>query len=294
MFTIRLIAESLGFAWKALRSNLLRTVLSLLGVTIGIFSIIAVLTLVDSLKKNIVDSLNFLGTDVIYIHKWPWGAGDRGRDWWKEYIKRPQASYSEYRFLKANMQMGQVVSIYAESESNTVKAGSNGINKIEVDGASRLQSSPPPAHRPCGADPKAAAVRADPNGRQTLFYKEPRNGLEAGELRYRAVMIDQGFCFNAGEWSFPDAPLRGLYARNRVYEGVTGRESFGPWIERLEKRITEKVFDDLIREIPPEWYEDDLGAVMRLAEHLYRRRTLVPELLLAARNTTRHPFPNWM
>jgi len=136
MLVLRLLAESFGFAWKALRSNLLRTILSLLGVTIGIFSIIAVLTLVDSLKKNIVDSLNFLGTDVIYIHKWPWGAGDRGRDWWKEYIKRPHASYSEYRFLKANMQTGQVVCIYAESESNTVKAGSNGINKIEVDGAS--------------------------------------------------------------------------------------------------------------------------------------------------------------
>ncbi len=136
MLALRLVAESLGFAWRALKSNILRTILSLLGVTIGIFSIIAVLTLVDSLQKNIIDSLNFLGKDVIYVHKWPWGAGDRGRDWWKEYIKRPNSSYSEYRFLKANMQRGQVVSIYAESESNTVKAGSNGINKIEVDGAS--------------------------------------------------------------------------------------------------------------------------------------------------------------
>ncbi|GHM99118.1 ABC transporter permease [Cytophagales bacterium WSM2-2] len=136
MLAIRLIFESLGFAWRALKSNLLRTVLSLLGVTIGIFSIIAVLTLVDSLKKNIVDSLNFLGTDVIYVHKWPWGAGGKGRDWWKEYIKRPNSSYAEYRFLKANMQTSQVVSIYAESEQNTVKAGSNGINKIEIDGAS--------------------------------------------------------------------------------------------------------------------------------------------------------------
>jgi len=59
MLTLRLIAESFGFAWKALRSNLLRTILSLLGVTIGIFSVIAVLTLVDSLEKNIKDSLNF-------------------------------------------------------------------------------------------------------------------------------------------------------------------------------------------------------------------------------------------
>ena len=70
------------------------------------------------------------------------------------------------------------------------------------------------------------------------FFKEQQNEDEAAELPYRAVMIDQGFCFTAGEWNFPGAPLRGLYARNRVYEGVTGRESFGPWIERLEKRIT--------------------------------------------------------
>jgi putative ABC transport system permease protein len=107
-----------------------------LGVTIGIFSIIAVLTLVDSLKSNVLDSLNFLGSDVIYVHKWPWGAGGNSRDWWKDYIKRPNSSYAEYRFLKANMQKQQIVCIYAESESNTIKAGSNGINKIEVDGAS--------------------------------------------------------------------------------------------------------------------------------------------------------------
>src|SRR5258708_1096042 len=136
MLALKLIVESLSFAWKALRSNLLRTILSLLGVTIGIFSIIAVLTLVDSLKTNILDSLNFLGSDVIYVHKWPWGAGGKGRDWWKEYIKRPNASYAEYRFLKNNMQTSRVVSIYAGTGSNTIKAGSNGINKIEVDGAS--------------------------------------------------------------------------------------------------------------------------------------------------------------
>lgn len=107
-------------------------------------------------------------------------------------------------------------------------------------------------------------------------------------------MIDQGFCFNAGEWNFPDAPLRGLYARNSVYEGVRGRSSFGPWLERIERYMTEKVLDALIREIPPEWYEDDLAALWRLTEQLHKRRSIVPELLLAAKNTTRHPFPNWM
>src|SRR6266852_917416 len=94
------------------------------------------------------------------------------------------------------------------------------------------------------------------NGRQTVFFCEPAKAAEQAVMRYKTRMIDQGFCFNAGEWNFPDAPLRGLYARNRVYEGVIGMESFALWIERLEKQITESVFHELLGEIPPEWYED--------------------------------------
>jgi hypothetical protein len=127
------------------------------------------------------------------------------------------------------------------------------------------------------------------NGRQTIFFREG----PSEEHDYRAAMIDQGFCFNAGEWNYPDAPLRGLYARNRVYEGVIGMESFAPWTERVEQSVTERVLAEVIREIPPEWYEDDYDAATRLIEQLYRRRTRVPELLLGAKNTTRHPFPNW-
>lgn len=136
MLVLRLIKESLGFAWRALKSNILRTVLSLLGVTIGIFSIIAVLTLVDSLKSNIVSSLNFLGTNVIYLHKWPWGAGGSSRDWWKDFIKRPNMSYNEYKFLKENMKTKTAIAIYAGINNAIVKSGSNSINKIEVYGTS--------------------------------------------------------------------------------------------------------------------------------------------------------------
>ncbi|HKM82497.1 MAG TPA: HipA family kinase [Candidatus Acidoferrum sp.] len=143
------------------------------------------------------------------------------------------------------------------------------------------------------------------NGRQTLFFedKSPASTAAPGDhprapgnspLPYRTLMIDQGFCFNAGEWNFPDAPLRGLYARNRVYEGVTGMESFGPWLERLEHRITERVLAELAGEIPPEWYADDYDAVLRLLEQLQRRRTLVPELLLSAKFSSRQPFPYWV
>jgi hypothetical protein len=74
------------------------------------------------------------------------------------------------------------------------------------------------------------------NGRQTLFRRPP----DEAQAPYKTIRIDQGFCFNAGEWNFPDAPLRGLYARNRVDLRVIGRESFEPWMERVEHKITEK------------------------------------------------------
>jgi hypothetical protein len=148
------------------------------------------------------------------------------------------------------------------------------------------------------------------NGRQTLFLADlsPTGGMRADVVGtssgaatpsgavggYRTLMIDQGFCFNAGEWKFPDAPLRGLYARNRVYESITGMQSFGPWLERLEQPITERVLDDISRDIPSEWYEDDYDSLLRLLEQIFLRRTRVPQLLLEAKKSNRQPFPNWV
>jgi hypothetical protein len=132
------------------------------------------------------------------------------------------------------------------------------------------------------------------NGRQTVFFHEQTQVMDPALFRYKTRMIDQGFCFNAGEWNFPDAPLRGLYARNRVYRGVTGMESFAKWLGRLEEHTTERVLDELAKGIPPEWYEDDYDALMRLLEQLHRRRLRVPDLILEAKKCNRQPFPNWM
>ena len=145
------------------------------------------------------------------------------------------------------------------------------------------------------------------NGRQTVFFETHSRpggltpgaaatltpGAEQPPMAYHTLMIDQGFCFNAGEWNFPDAPLRGLYARNRVYQGVFGMESFAPWLERLEKQISERVLAELAEEIPPAWYEDDYDALVRLLEQIHRRRERVPELLLSAKQSNRQPFSHW-
>jgi hypothetical protein len=131
--------------------------------------------------------------------------------------------------------------------------------------------------------------------RQAIFVFESDNNTNNifDHIRCQAMMIDHGFCFNAGEWNFPDAPLRGLYARNRVYQGVIGMESFEPWLDRLEKCVTETVLLEEARHIPPEWYTGDWQALERLIERLYARRNRVRELILSTWHSTRDAFPNW-
>jgi putative ABC transport system permease protein len=107
---IKLALEAIRFAWQALRSNLLRTVLSLLGVTVGIFSIIGVYTMVDSLESNIKNSLSSVGERTIYVDKFPWQFGDGEYPWWR-YFRRPKPKYSEFKYLKENLENAQAVTI---------------------------------------------------------------------------------------------------------------------------------------------------------------------------------------
>jgi len=124
------------------------------------------------------------------------------------------------------------------------------------------------------------------NGRQAVFERKPRG------RRYRAVFIDQGFCFNAGDWTFPDSPLRGVFPRNNVYRGVTGWESFEPWLSRIET-MDAGVLWEIAERVPPEWYGGDLTTIEVLMEELLARRTKVRSLIEAFRDSNREPFPMW-
>jgi putative ABC transport system permease protein len=132
MKTLSLIYESFRFAWTALKSNVLRTILSLLGVTVGIFAIISVLTMVDSLEKNIKDSLNFLGSGVIYVDKWPYTADNTGEYRWWDFWQRPNPSYNEYKFLQANLNHQNGIAIYSGKGNSIVKRGNNSIGQIRL------------------------------------------------------------------------------------------------------------------------------------------------------------------
>jgi len=96
MLVVRLIFESISFAFSSLKANKLRTFLSLLGVTIGIFTIISVFTVIDSLERFIRDSLSSLGSEMVYIQQMPWGLeeGETEYPMWK-YMKRPLPTIEE-------------------------------------------------------------------------------------------------------------------------------------------------------------------------------------------------------
>jgi putative ABC transport system permease protein len=125
MLFIRLLFESLRFAINELRVNLMRTILSLLGVTIGIFAIIGVLTVVDSLENSIRASLAFIGENVIRVDQFPW---DFGPDypWWK-YMRRPQATYEEFEFLAENLSQDNFngLCIFAGRENVVIRHKNN-------------------------------------------------------------------------------------------------------------------------------------------------------------------------
>jgi hypothetical protein len=124
------------------------------------------------------------------------------------------------------------------------------------------------------------------NGRQAVFTRKQR------ERRYRAVFIDYGYCFHAGEWRFEDAPLRGVYYRNDVYREISGWESFEPWLTRLETMPEDTVWA-AANEVPPEWYGGDLSEMEALVEKLLKRRSRIRELVEEFGRSDRKPFPKW-
>ena len=133
----KLIFESFRFAWNALKMNMLRTTLSLLGVTIGIFAIISVFTLVDSLERSLKESFNFLGANTILVQKWPWGLGGDGPyPWWK-YLKRPHPTWEEYQFLAENVQNAESLCIMANKRGIVAKFKNNSSNEGNLMGVSK-------------------------------------------------------------------------------------------------------------------------------------------------------------
>jgi putative ABC transport system permease protein len=129
MIFLKLLKESFIFALHAIIVNKTRTGLSLLGITIGIFSVISVFTIFDSMESSIRTSINSLGNNVLFIQKWPWSMGGE-YPWWK-YFQRPQPKISELNEINRR-------SITAEDEAfmidvrRTIKYKNNSIEDVTI------------------------------------------------------------------------------------------------------------------------------------------------------------------
>lgn len=129
-----LIYESILSAIYSILANKLRSFLSILGITIGIFLVILVFTIVDSLENNIKKSVQSLGKNVIYVDKWEWSGGGSDYPWWK-YLSRPDASLAELKALKQHPINNYFSAIsYTNSSKENVRYESKKLENVEING----------------------------------------------------------------------------------------------------------------------------------------------------------------
>ena len=126
---LRLLKESLAFALNALRNNKLRTLLSLLGVTIGIFSIIAVLAAVDSMDKKIKSDLSDMDMNTVYLMRFSFGPSDVPR-WKREQF--PDVTYEEYEYIRRSVYGIDKMSFNLFTRNESIKYEDKTVNSIRV------------------------------------------------------------------------------------------------------------------------------------------------------------------
>jgi len=135
MLFLKLLRESFLFALHEIAANKLRTILSLLGITIGIFAIISVFTIFDSMENYVRKNIESLGENVIFIKKWPQFEFNPDYPWW-DYWKRPTVKIDELKKLEKRSN-GMDYGVYVVSTSKTVESKSNNIENTTIVGVSQ-------------------------------------------------------------------------------------------------------------------------------------------------------------
>jgi len=137
------LKEGITFTWNELKNNKFRTFLSLLGVSIGIFTIVAIFTAIDALKSNVKRGFEDFAGNLVQVSKWPMLPEDENGNpvtderagmteyrWW-DYMKRPDITYNNFKFLKANSKLAEDF-LFAYGESTRIKYGRNTSGEVNV------------------------------------------------------------------------------------------------------------------------------------------------------------------
>lgn len=114
MLFLKLIGESFIFAIQAIVVNKTRTILTLLGITIGIFCIISVFTVFDSIERTIRTSVESLGSNVVFVQKWPWAMGGGDYPWWK-YMRRPEPRLQDLEEIQRRSQTTDAAAFFVSA-----------------------------------------------------------------------------------------------------------------------------------------------------------------------------------
>ncbi len=187
MLFLRLFRESYLFAVRAIAVNKVRTLLSLLGITIGIFSVISVLTVFDSIESNLRKSIESLGSNVLFVQKWPWAMGDTDYPWWK-YMKRPETRVQEMEEIQKRSNLSDAVGYYVATNKNikykgltyenaaivAVSHDYNKVDAVDIDEGRYFTESESQGGRPVGVIGDEVAQKLlenkDPIGQQVVVF----------------------------------------------------------------------------------------------------------------------------
>ncbi len=131
---VNLIFESFRYTTASLLGNKLRSVLSLVGICLGVFSIVVVLSLIDSLKRDLYSQIDKLGKDVLYVQKMPWAGGDGNS--WRKYMSRPSATFNELKYLQAEINGAEAISFFSITNGKLIKFRNRSVENVSLIGAS--------------------------------------------------------------------------------------------------------------------------------------------------------------
>ena len=128
MMNYLFLKESFKLSLNTLLENRFRSILSLLGIAIGIMSIVIIFSVVNSLEKTLNQSVTTLGENVIYVQKWPWSSGEE-YEWWK-FFRNPNVSFEEFKFINEKSSLSQNVAFVFSDEINLEN---NNVKMRDVD-----------------------------------------------------------------------------------------------------------------------------------------------------------------
>ncbi len=218
-----ILSNSIGQAFSEIRSNKLRSALSLLGITIGIFCIVAVLTVLDSMQSNIRKEVASLGADVLYIGRWPWTDEGGSYKWW-EYMNRPSMSLDELRAVREQVPAVGNLSLVLSTQIPELQFGSEAAENVTAYavtlGFDRLQSIEVETGRYLTAAELEGGVPAAVIGRSVYEALFPANTSALGGVlpvegkRYRVVGVLKATGANAAGFDFDHAVIYPYLAAN--------------------------------------------------------------------------------